>query len=134
MQYLSDMMVPRPSEEAGASKKELLAVSFNQDCSALAVGHDDGYALYLLRSLETLEKVHEGVCELVCLAVLLLEGLLHPLMLMEQTWSLKRTVRCARRTFQCGLVFVAEMFSSLNPDFECTQHCLCFFQHPAGPA
>uniref|UniRef100_A0A1I7S897 WD repeat domain phosphoinositide-interacting protein 2 n=1 Tax=Bursaphelenchus xylophilus TaxID=6326 RepID=A0A1I7S897_BURXY len=51
------IMIPKVEETA---EKELLAVSFNQDCSALAVGHDDGYALYLLRSIESLEKVHES--------------------------------------------------------------------------
>lgn len=58
MQYLSNMVVePKPNNE---DKKELLAVSFNQDCSALAVGHDEGYALYLLKSVENLEKIYEA--------------------------------------------------------------------------
>ncbi|CAD5205778.1 unnamed protein product [Bursaphelenchus okinawaensis] len=51
------IMIPKVEEARG---RELLAVSFNQDCSALAVGHDDGYGLYLLRSVENLEKVHES--------------------------------------------------------------------------
>ncbi|KAI6225253.1 WD repeat domain phosphoinositide-interacting protein 2-like protein [Aphelenchoides fujianensis] len=54
-------MTPRPIDnEEGAAKKDLLAISFNQDCSSLSVGHDDGYALYSLRALDHLEKVHEG--------------------------------------------------------------------------
>lgn len=58
MQYLNDIMANR--DDYHADKKDLLCVSFNQDHSALAVGHDEGYTLYHLRSIENLEKAHEG--------------------------------------------------------------------------
>ncbi len=36
-------------------------MSFNQDSSGLAVGHEDGYTLYsLTNSIDRLEKIHEG--------------------------------------------------------------------------
>ncbi|KAI6204110.1 hypothetical protein M3Y94_00634400 [Aphelenchoides besseyi] len=61
MQYFNDMITPRQIDnEDGSEKKDLLTVSFNQDCTSLSVGHEDGYALYSLKSLEHLEKVHEG--------------------------------------------------------------------------
>ena len=40
--------------------KKIYCVSFNQDCSCLAVGHDDGYSFYSLRQLDRLEKIQDS--------------------------------------------------------------------------
>lgn len=42
--------------------KKIYCISFNQDSSCLAVGHDDGYSFYSLRTLEKerLEKIQDA--------------------------------------------------------------------------
>ncbi|KAI1714866.1 WD repeat domain phosphoinositide-interacting protein 2 [Ditylenchus destructor] len=69
MQYLTEMITPnnRQDDSSAMEKKEIYCVSFNQDCSCLAVGHEDGYTFYSLRSIDRLEKINEGkVPERVC--------------------------------------------------------------------
>lgn len=40
--------------------KKIYSISFNQDCTSLAVGHEDGYSFYSLRSLDKLEKIQDA--------------------------------------------------------------------------
>jgi len=40
--------------------KKIYSISFNQDCTSLAVGHEDGYSFYSLRSIDKLEKIQDA--------------------------------------------------------------------------
>ncbi|CAK5090878.1 unnamed protein product [Meloidogyne enterolobii] len=39
--------------------KKIYSTSFNQDCTCLAVGHEDGFCFYSLHSIDKLEKIQE---------------------------------------------------------------------------
>ncbi|KAI6204109.1 hypothetical protein M3Y94_00634300 [Aphelenchoides besseyi] len=59
--FLNNVISNIPVSRPPISTESLLLVStFSSDYTLLSVGHEDGYALYSLKSLEHLEKVHEG--------------------------------------------------------------------------
>ncbi|KAI6209124.1 hypothetical protein M3Y96_00187700 [Aphelenchoides besseyi] len=59
--FLSNVISSIPVSHPPISiDSSLLVTTFSLDFTMLSVGHEDGYALYSLKSLEHLEKVHEG--------------------------------------------------------------------------
>ncbi|CAK5120481.1 unnamed protein product [Meloidogyne enterolobii] len=63
--------------------KKIYSISFNQDCTSLAVGHEDGYSFYSLRSIDKLEKIQDAKGFEFLLKIILLFKLLNVLVLLR---------------------------------------------------
>ncbi|KAL3110382.1 hypothetical protein niasHT_011820 [Heterodera trifolii] len=78
------------TQKQSPSSKKIYYVSFNQDCTILVVGHDDGYSFYNLRSLERLEKISDSrVPERACIVEKLYSSSLTCVVSMKSTRKLQ---------------------------------------------
>uniref|UniRef100_A0A915NIP2 WD repeat domain phosphoinositide-interacting protein 2 n=1 Tax=Meloidogyne floridensis TaxID=298350 RepID=A0A915NIP2_9BILA len=70
--------------------KKIYSISFNQDCTSLAVGHEDGYSFYSLRSIDKLEKIQDAKApERACIVEKLFNSSLITVVSMKSTRKLQ---------------------------------------------